>query len=348
LPRDRCLSGSGGRLVEGPAIGRTLLSSMHRHRMLRTAAAGDRVMKSHEAIPSLAMLRAFEVYGRLGGVRKTALHMNIDHAVVSRHLRSLEDFVGTALIARHDVDRCLTEDGLYYHGRVSEALREIASATTVLKRRHDQRLLVWCAPGFAFHWLTRRLPDFQKSYPSIDLELRPSDGGPDFSTNQADLDIRYVRGPELPESTTLKTMEIARPSVFPVASPDYLRGIAPIGKAEDLLSARLLHEDSIEEWQMWLEAQGVAARGELPGPRLWQAHLALDAARDGQGIALANQLLSADDLASGRLVKVEASEASFRAVPLGTYMMFGRPDRWRSIPMVRFRQWLTSTIPADV
>ncbi len=305
-------------------------------------------MNVHETIPSLAMLRAFEVYGRLGGVRKTALHMNIDHAVVSRHLRSLEEFVGTALIARHDLDRCLTDDGRYYHERVSEALREIASATTVLKRRHDQRMLVWCAPGFAFHWLTRRLPDFQKSFPSIDLELRPTDAGPDFSTNQADIDIRYVRGHELPKLPTLKIIEIARPMVFPVASPAYLEGLPPIATAADLLNARLLQEDSVEEWEMWLAAQGVTAHGSIQGPRLWQAHLALDAARDGQGIALANRLLSADDLASGRLVKVEASDSALREVPLGTYAMFGRPDRWRTTPLVRFRQWLISTIPADV
>ena len=305
-------------------------------------------MANPDPIPSLAMLRAFDAYGRLGGVRKAALHMNIDHAVVSRHLRSLEDLIGTALIARTDSDHWLTEDGVYYHEHISKALQEIASATTVLRRRHDQRILVWCAPGFAFHWLTRRLPDFFERFPAIDLELRPADVRPDFSTNQADTDIRYVRGPTLPETPTLKIHEIARPLVFPVASPSFIQNMKPIRRPADLLNARLLHEDSSEEWQMWLQAQGVEAGEDIPGPRLWQAQLALDAARNGQGIALTNRLLSSVDLESGHLGKVCATEVPLKEVPLGTYAMFARADRWRTIPIVRFRQWLSSTIPADV
>jgi len=304
-------------------------------------------MKTHDPVPSLAMLRAFDIFGRLGGVRKTAQQMNIDHAVVSRHLRSLEAFMGTALIVRQGGDQWLTEDGAMYHARISAALREIADATTVLRRQHDKRMLVWCAPGFAFHWLTRRLPDFYERYPAIDLELRPTDAGPDFSTNQADADIRYVRGETMPESNSLKIMEIARPRVFPVASPAYLASLGPIRRAADLLDARLLHEDSTEEWCMWLQAQGVADSENVAGPRLWHAHLALDAARNGQGIALASRLLLADDLETGRLDKVRALDEPLHEVPLGSYAMFGREDRWHTIPMVRFRQWLSSTISDD-
>ena len=271
--------------------------------------------------------------------------MNVDHAVVSRHLRALEELVGTALIHREGgSDRWLTDDGRAYHTRVSAALKDIGDATDLLQRKNDQRLLVWCAPGFAFHWLARRLPDFKKRYPAIDLELRPTDTAPDFTSNQADVDIRYVRGGGATGGDDVRTLEIARPPVYAVASPEYLAGVAPIGRAADLLDCCLIHEDSTEEWRMWLAAQGHVVEEDIPGPRVWHAHLALDAARNGQGIALASELLVAEDIHAGRLVKVCATREPLVGVELGGYSVFGRADRWHVVPQVRLRQWLCDTM----
>lgn len=86
------------------------------------------------------------------------------------------------------------------------------------------------------------------------------------------------------------------------------------------LTAPLLHEHEDYEWRRWFSAHGVEAPERLPGPRLWHAHLTLDAARRGQGIVLTNRFLLADDLARGDLVRLpvvpEASDLSFGAYVL--------------------------------
>jgi DNA-binding transcriptional LysR family regulator len=90
--------------------------------------------------PSFGSLKAFELIGRLGGIRKAAIALGIDHAAVSRHLRNLEDWAGTPLL-----DRCrgestrLTPIGVRYHTRISAALCEIASAGIDLRES-------WAAP----------------------------------------------------------------------------------------------------------------------------------------------------------------------------------------------------------
>ena len=106
------------------------------------------------------MLRAFDAFGRAGGIRKAAQMLEVDHAVVSRHLSALEAFVGTALVDRSAGMRGLTSDGAEYHRRISAAFQDIANATLMLRKRHDQQLLVWCSPGFAYHWLSPRLSIF--------------------------------------------------------------------------------------------------------------------------------------------------------------------------------------------
>lgn len=304
----------------------------------------------HRSIPPSAALRAFEVFGRVGGIRKTAKVLSVDHAVISRHLKALEAWIGTALINRDIGEResWLTADGKAYHRRVSEAMSSIASATDKLRKRDQSSLHIWSSPGFAFHWLSRRLKLFRQLYPDIEIELRPSDRGPDFSKGEADGDIRYVRNmtPETSDNK-LRHIEFARPDVFPVASPNCIAALeTAIAHPANLLNTPLLHEDSEDEWRAWFTAQKIDVPERLPGLKLWHAHLTLDAARDGQGIALVNHFLLADDLAKGTLSRIVGSEVAFKPVPIGGYHFIAPRDRWNFRSISLFREWLQAETKA--
>ena len=57
--------------------------------------------------------------------------------------------------------------------------------------------------------------------------------------------------------------------VFPVASPDYLRKLAPIRTLRDLLDHSLIQERDSANWGSWFAKQGVTPLAEIHGPRLW-------------------------------------------------------------------------------
>ena len=295
------------------------------------------------ACPPFATLRAFEAVGRLGGIRRAALALNLDHAVVSRHLRALEEWAGVPLINRQREARILTQTGARYHQRITRALEEIAQASAeLISIRNDRVLRIWCMPGLALSWLTARLPGFQALVPEVELALRPYDTSPDFTLCEADVDIHYFTGLEplqLAVNSGARRIEIARPDVFPVASPKWVRAARPIGRIEDLLQAPLLHEESDAHWRSWFSACGVGCPDSLPGPRLWQAHLAIEAARHGQGVALANPFLLGDDLSTGRLVPVLDKHLGGR-VQLGAYAFTARADRWQYPAVAELRRWL--------
>lgn len=302
-------------------------------------------MKVTARIPSLAMLRAFDAFGRTGGIRKAAQVLNVDHAVISRHLSGLEAFLGTALIDRSGTTPTLNGDGVEYHRRISAALQEIATASYMLRKRHDQQLFIWCAPGLAYHWLSPRLSLFLTPDSEIAVELRPMDYGPDFTINEADGDIRYVRyGITTEPPGGCRWAELVRPPVYPVASPSYAEAISErLHHVRDMLNMRLLHEESDIEWRLWFGNQGIEIPpATIAGPRLWHAHLMLDAAKTGQGIALANDLLIRNDLASGQLVKLVPNKASLKTTYLGGYYFTAREDRWHHNAIARFRNWLLS------
>src|SRR5687768_9183723 len=138
----------------------------HRHHgaMISEEPLRARLASSHlpsrKALPPFEALRAFDAIARLGGVRKAAQYLCRDHAVVSRHLRAIEDWTGTKLIERTPGGAVLTADGVRYHREVAVAMDLIANATIDLIRRGDNRCLhIRCMPGFALHWLSGRLGD---------------------------------------------------------------------------------------------------------------------------------------------------------------------------------------------
>lgn len=299
--------------------------------------------EDRKELPPFATLRAFEAVGRLSGIRRAAQMLCIDHAVISRHLRSLEEWAGVQLFDRTGGNTVLTPEGQRYHARVTAALAEIGDAgKELLRHNSDRQLRIWCAAGFAFEWLTGKLQLFQVANPQIELELRPTDTGPDFVRYEADVDIRYLMGTQPISAATitggLRRFEISRPPVLAVASTECISRLTSITQPGDLLHAPLLHEEDHKQWQSWLAAHDVVVPGQLPGPRLWQAHLTVEAARRGQGIALANPFLLGDDLVTGRLVDVFGGRS--KSIALGSYVFAARADRWQAPAIVQFRHWL--------
>lgn len=152
----------------------------------------------------------------------------MDHAAISRHIRDLELSLGITL--RDKTTGGLTQAGQTYYDRIAPLLDGLATATADMRNRVAP-LTVTCVHGFAYHWLLPRLYAFRKLHPHMEVQLRSVDASAAFhisgveSTNHAQ--IGYVRdGSTTPEPRTIRHMAIARPPVFPVASPSAFRPLA--------------------------------------------------------------------------------------------------------------------------
>jgi len=309
-------------------------------------------MTDRPHLPPFAALRAFEAFGRHGKVRRTAAALGVSHAIISRHLSALEDWLGTMLIDR--VHGGLTPAGADYHALIGPAFDQLCSATERLRGDSGARLQVWSMPGLAYHWLTSRLPDFGRRHPGLAVTLRPSDAAPDLNRHEAHADLRWWRDSDLAagEHSAITRVPVIRPRVFPVARPDapWLAGRS-VDQPADLLTLPLTYEDDDVEWHVWFAAHGLGA--VLPPPpvaRLWQAHMTLAAAREGQGVALTNAFLAGEDLAAGRVVELGAGNPAFHAVSLGAYYLTTHRDSGEIRPLRQFSAWLADMVreaPAD-
>jgi DNA-binding transcriptional LysR family regulator len=208
-------------------------------------------------------------------------------------------------------------------------------------------------PGLAFSWLTPSLPRFRACVEDIEVELRPSTEAPDFAAYEADVAIHYVpgnpAGDAAPGHETVGRQLLARLPFFPVVSPEFKRRHGCIRAVDDLLNAPLIHDESAQHWLSWFAAWGVECPDNLAGPRLWYTHVAIEAARQGQGIALANPFHLTNGLDSGSVVPLLDPD-QFPPVTLGYYVFLARADRWHRREVAQFRNWLTgemaSVMPA--
>ncbi len=302
-------------------------------------------------MPPFEALRAFDAIARLGGVRKAARELRRNHAVVSRHLRTLEDWTGTKLVKRTAGGAVLTEEGRKYHRQVALAIDDIANATIDLMKRGDNSCIdIWCMPGLAVQWLIERLPAYEASNPDIAVALRPTEDTPDFDRQEADIDIRFnpTYGTPLHLAGSVRAIELARPPIIAVASPDYLKKSPEIRQASDLLQHQLIHEENYDDWGAWLNAHGVDSDFELTGLRLFNGHLTLDAARRGRGITLSNRYVVSRDLNEGSLVEIGSNGVTFERMDMGAYVFVARSDRWNVRPIRRFREWLVDEMAKEL
>jgi LysR family glycine cleavage system transcriptional activator len=319
------------------------------HDQVLGAAPPQSVVPHRAALPPFAALRAFDAVARLGGMRKAAQFLNIDHAVVSRHLRALENWTRTQLIERMHTGSVLTDAGLRYHQRIASAIDEIAQATLDLTFSPDpKRLEIWCMPGFASRWLVPRIGAFEAENPDLRIDVRPSDRAPDMQRHEAHIDIRYraIYEPAITLPPGVRFIEIASPVVIPVATPTYLASRKPIGSVKDFMLFDLLHEDSFDNWRTWLLRHGLEPDVTIVGPKFWHGHLTVEAALRGRGIALVNHFLASDDLRSGALVEI--GRGLFEPLSLGAYMFSAREDQWRFPPVANCRYWLLDAIEREL
>ena len=284
-------------------------------------------------LPPLSSLRPFEAAARLESFSRAADELHLTHGAVSHQVRALEEFLGAPLFARHGKRVTLTPQGRAFAERVRRALADIADATAQARASgHDNRLTVSVLPSFASRWLMPRLVRFMDAHPEIDLNVTTSAQVVDLAAGDADLAIRFGKGPWPP----LACEQFLEDEYFPVASPK----LAKLPKEPaDLLKMRLIREDR-DYWATWFAAAGVGEGPGERGPVFNDATYSLQAAARGEGIALARRSVIGDDLERGvlkRLFKL--------AIPSNERYWFVSTREMAKAPKVRaFRDWVKAEL----
>jgi len=259
---------------------------------------------------------------------------------VSHQVKALEETLGLKLFNRERQRLVITEAGRDYLAVLRDAFDRIALGTArVVQRQSSGALTVSTSPDFAAKWLVNRLGHFAEAHPDIDLRVSATLHHVDFAREEVDLAVRHGEG----SWPGLDVVRLCSEQLFPVCSPKLMTGRNRLRQPADLLRLPLLHLDDWGDWRRWLEAAGVPDAEVLHGPVLNRASMVIDAAIDGQGVALARTTLAASDLINGRLVR--PFETALR-LPKSYWIIC--PKAAVALPKIAlFRTWLLREAAED-
>ena len=307
-------------------------------------------------LPPLSTFRTFEAAARHLSFKKAAEELHVTPAAVSLQIKTLESYLGVPLFVRRPNALLLSEDGLAMFPGVRDGLDSFAAAVRRTRHRDGLALNVTAPPSFATRWLVPRLSRFSLAHPEVALRISSNpdniDGpqpvsGPvkdlvDPRIDTSEVAIRFGTG----LYPGYQVEKMLTPDYVLVCSPALQKGDPPLRTPGDLSRHILIHDESIPavekrpSWHEWLKLAGVSGLDTGRGPRFSNSVLALEAALEGQGVALLLRQQTEGDVAAGRLIipfaiSLPSAYAYFLLIPMAEA---GQPV------VLAFQHWLRAEI----
>ena len=284
-------------------------------------------------VPPTPNLLAFEAVARRRSFALAAAELHLTASAISHQVARLESQLGVRLFDRSAHGVRISSAGEQYLERVGGALAAISAATDDLRQGLGNNLYVHSAPSLASLWLMPRLREFAQAYPDISVNLSAAHTHSDFALGQVDLDIRYG----VPAWGELVVEPLFEEQIIPLASPAFIRENR-LKRVEQLLGVPLIQSNvSVVQWPEWFDAfVGSRAPDRFPA-RFDRAHLSLDAATQGLGVALESTTIAARHLADRRLRPVFGLEM---AIPVKAHFAVYPARHAKRPPVEAFLSWL--------
>ena len=257
---------------------------------------------------TLRQLRVFAEVARAGGsVTQAAARLYVSQPSVSDSLRSLEKAIGAKLVAGRGKSRGLTPAGETYWDftrQILSMIKDAQQAVADLEEFPSGRLTLVAVPTAGEHLLPAALDTFLAKHPRVDVSL--------LVANRANAIAPLRDG-----SADLAIMGRPPEGIGAEAKPFLTNRLILLGAPSDKLSSTLSDLAAVSEATLLMREQGSGTRAaveqlfaskgvEIRRTMVLGSNAAVVAAvRQGLGVAVLPEIAVADDVAQGRLVRID-------------------------------------------
>ena len=300
------------------------------------------------AMPSFKAMRSFVAAAKYRNFTRAAEALCVTQAAISRQIRELETHLGTELFVRNGREMILTPSGAALFDAAQLSLLNIFQATERIRRQQgDKRTLtLCCSPAVSALWLSRRIKDFFRANPDLDLNIittqhflamEPGIDPDIFITKVFDLRPGYLRIPLFHER------------VYPVCSPEYLAACPQVITLDGIRRSVLLDLNPYGraqlaehvDWDAWFALQSHDWQPPVSqSPHYFSSNdygLVVQMALDGQGMALGWDHLVRDLVSEGRLVRPVSEELTLSEA---LQYLIVKEEKAEDPACLRLKDWL--------
>ena len=255
-------------------------------------------------IPKLDLLNTFERAAYYQNLTRAADELCISQAAVSRQIGVLEEQLGIKLFKRNNRGIELTDEALPLYETLRTSINQIKkSVGRIQQRAHSEvnHLSIALDSALAGTWLKQRFFQFRERYPHIQIELQLISNNKPL--DNVDLQVLYLNKTTATIDGHYQMELIYEPMDFVVCSPSLLSKKKPLNELEDLNQHSLVHEFNRDIWPDWLQHMNTDKVNTQDGPLVHDSLLCLEMATNSEGVILSDDLVAADYLYSGKLIK---------------------------------------------
>jgi DNA-binding transcriptional LysR family regulator len=287
----------------------------------------------------LNALRAFEGVAKHGSFTAAANALLISQSALSRHVIALERLTGVQLFERRPHALTLTKAGHHLLPAVVKSFDRLEYALDDIRNEGapaQRTLRVQMPPSFAVQLAVPILRDFRRASTEVDIDLiSPYGVGPPLG--DVDVAVVYSR-PTVTDLVTdllwpVRLTILCHPNVA-AAHPG--RDLAAFIEANEIVHVRLNDLPRHDRWAQFVRHTGLRGVNVERGLVFDTAVLAAQYAMGGQGIALVDPNLFAEEIVAGRLVKPFAATLDDGY----GYYLTTHPEGLADTAIALFRSWL--------
>lgn len=289
----------------------------------------------------LRSLQALELALRTGSLKGAAERLAITPAAAGQRVKSLEDYLGIALLVRGRGGLQATPALAGAQPHLEAAFRELRRATEVLDLQRGHEIHVAAAPDFADLWLAPRLPTFASNHPNLLFNIN-GEGRAPLRLGRIDCEIAF--GPDSTPRDERRSDRLFGDFVLPISAPETDARVADRPERERLEGLALFHVDFYKDdpqapkWPQWVAAHGHRRTAPERGIHFRRISQALESVADGAGYALCGLVLARDGLESGSIT-LPFSMHTGQKTSHAFHARF-RIDALQRPQVRRFRDWL--------
>jgi DNA-binding transcriptional LysR family regulator len=252
----------------------------------------------------LTSLTAFVRVVDSGGFSAAGRRLNMSTTTVSNHVQSLEDRLGVRLLHRTTRKVSLTEVGKAYYERCTQILADLEQADDIagaLQSTPRGTLRIYTGTHIV-PFIAPVVAEFLAAYPDVKVDLSMGERSIDLIDEGFDIAVRLT---PLPDSSLI-VRSLATWRHVLCCSPAYLEKHGPVRKLSELADHNCVRHVlyPFDDWH-FTDRTGAPASVKVSGNLISNSGDTLRmAALHGIGILLAPGFLIANDLESGRLVRL--------------------------------------------
>lgn len=290
-------------------------------------------MRNLNSIP-LSGLKAIEAIGRLGSLAAAAEELGVTSGALSQRVRNVETLFGRELFTRTPKGLVPNNEFAKWMPQLTQSFADLNEVASAFTQQNPNQLRISVAPIFATRWLVWHMPEFQRAFPNVDVQIEPSAKYVDPNRDDVDICIRVGTGPW----PNLRVKQLLAQRVFPVCTPQLAEQIK---KPEDFAKLPIIRiNQDLFGWQQWLASYNLSPDMLTRGPTYADGSICLDAAMSGQGAFMAWETLASHALATGKLV----APFSKRVETDQKYWLILRESTRNKPAVKQFAQWLEQTL----